>query len=185
MDEDPEVIAEKRRAEAQKTKDKDKTNDVIRTLSLKKGKRKIESMFDDMVASEREITASTMLSAHQFKRSRTSIDGKSNKKKQGETNANEGGNKKKKKSKKLKNLSILTSIFGRKEAAKMVGINDEKEQDSIEKRGSKYLLDIQTRMIEAINMINRMGSKQIELLIVDANKPIETISEEIQSFLEQ
>ena len=61
----------------------------------------------------------------------------------------------------------------------------QKEQDSIEKRGSKYLLDIQSRMIEAINMINTMGSKQIELLIVDAKKPIETISEEIQSFLEQ
>jgi len=61
----------------------------------------------------------------------------------------------------------------------------QKEQDSIEKRGSKYLLDIQSRMIEAINMINTMGSKQIELLIIDAKKPIETISEEIQSFLEQ
>ena len=40
-------------------------------------------------------------------------------------------------------------------------------------------------MIEAINMINTMGSKQIELLIIDAKKPIETIEEEIQSFLEQ
>lgn len=61
----------------------------------------------------------------------------------------------------------------------------QKEQDSIEKRGSKYLLDIQTRMIEAINMINKMGSKQIELLIIDAKKPIETIEEKIQEFLEQ
>jgi len=61
----------------------------------------------------------------------------------------------------------------------------QKEQDSIEKRGSTYLLDIQARMIEAINMINSMGSKQIELLIIDAKKPIETIEEEIQSFLEQ
>jgi len=61
----------------------------------------------------------------------------------------------------------------------------QKEQDSIEKRGSQYLLDIQTRMIEAINMINSMGSKQIELLIIDAKKPIETVSEEIQSFLEK
>jgi dTMP kinase len=61
----------------------------------------------------------------------------------------------------------------------------QKEQDSIEKRGSKYLLDIQTRMIDAINMINTMGSKQIELLLIDAKKPIETISEEIQIFLEQ
>jgi len=61
----------------------------------------------------------------------------------------------------------------------------QKEQDSIEKRGSTYLLDIQSRMIEAINMINTMGSKQIELLIIDAKKPIETIETEIQSFLEQ
>ena len=61
----------------------------------------------------------------------------------------------------------------------------QKEQDSIEKRGSKYLLDIQTRMIDAINMINSMGSKQIELLIIDAKKPINTISEEIQTFLEK
>jgi len=61
----------------------------------------------------------------------------------------------------------------------------QKEQDSIEKRGSEYLLDIQKRMIEAINMINSMGSKQIELLIIDAKKPIETISEEIQTFLEK
>lgn len=61
----------------------------------------------------------------------------------------------------------------------------QKEQDSIEKRGSQYLLDIQSRMIEAINMINTMGSKQIELLIIDAKKPIATIEEEIQSFLEQ
>jgi len=61
----------------------------------------------------------------------------------------------------------------------------QKEQDSIEKRGSTYLLDIQTRMIEAINMINSMGSKQIELLIIDAKKPIENIEEEIQVFLEK
>jgi len=61
----------------------------------------------------------------------------------------------------------------------------QKEQDSIEKRGSEYLLNIQKRMIEAINMINSMGSKQIELLIIDAKKPIETISEEIQTFLEK
>jgi len=61
----------------------------------------------------------------------------------------------------------------------------QKKQDSIEKRGSTYLLDIQTRMIEAINMINSMGSKQIELLIIDAKKPIETIEEEIQIFLEK
>lgn len=61
----------------------------------------------------------------------------------------------------------------------------QKEQDSIEKRGSKYLLDIQTRMIDAINMINKMGEKRIDLLRVDATKPIETIEKEIESFLEK
>jgi len=61
----------------------------------------------------------------------------------------------------------------------------QKEQDSIEKRGSKYLLEIQSRMIDAINMINTMGSKKIELLIVDAKKSIDTIADEIQDFLEK
>ena len=61
----------------------------------------------------------------------------------------------------------------------------QKEQDSIEQRGSQYLIDIQTRMIEAINMINNMGQKQIELLIVDATKSIENIEEVIQTFLEK
>ena len=60
----------------------------------------------------------------------------------------------------------------------------QKEQDSIEKRGSQYLLDIQSRMIEAINMINSMGSKQIELLILDAKKTREELAEEIEKFLE-
>jgi len=60
----------------------------------------------------------------------------------------------------------------------------QKEQDSIEKRGSEYLLDIQSRMIEAINMINSMGSKKIELLIVNAKQPIDTISKEVEKFLE-
>ncbi len=61
----------------------------------------------------------------------------------------------------------------------------QKVQDSIEKRGSKYLLDIQTRMIESINMINKMGQKKIDLLRVDATKPIEDIEKEIESFLEK
>ena len=60
----------------------------------------------------------------------------------------------------------------------------QKEQDSIEKRGSQYLLDIQTRMIEAINMLNNMGQNKIKLLIIDASKPIKTIEDEIQVFLE-
>jgi dTMP kinase len=61
----------------------------------------------------------------------------------------------------------------------------QKEQDSIEKRGSDYLLSIQKRMKDAITMINSMGSKQIELLIIDAKQPIETIAEDIQTFLEK
>ncbi len=61
----------------------------------------------------------------------------------------------------------------------------QKEQDSIEKRGSQYLLDIQKRMIDAINMINNMGSKQIDLLVIDAKKSIDAISIEIQEFLEK
>jgi len=61
----------------------------------------------------------------------------------------------------------------------------QKEQDSIEKRGSQYLLDIQSRMIEAINMINSMGSKQIDLLIIDAKKSVIDIEKEIQDFLEK
>ncbi|MGB5866751.1 MAG: dTMP kinase [Arcobacteraceae bacterium] len=61
----------------------------------------------------------------------------------------------------------------------------QKEQDSIEKRGSKYLLEIQKRMIDAINMINTMGTKQIELLVIDAKKPVDTIANEIQKFLEK
>ncbi len=62
---------------------------------------------------------------------------------------------------------------------------NQKKQDSIETRGLKYLLDIQTRMIEAINMINSTSSKQIELLLIDAKKPVEIISKEIQTFLEK
>jgi dTMP kinase len=62
---------------------------------------------------------------------------------------------------------------------------NQKEQDTIEKRGSLYLLSIQTRMLDAINMINTMGNKQVELLVIDAEKPIETISYEIQQFLEK
>ncbi len=61
----------------------------------------------------------------------------------------------------------------------------QKEQDSIEKRGSSYLLSIQSRMIDAINMINTMSSKQIELIVIDAKQPVETISSDIQRFLEK
>lgn len=61
----------------------------------------------------------------------------------------------------------------------------QKEQDSIEKRGSNYLIEIQKRMIDAINMINTMGTKQIDLLIIDATKPVDIIALEIQTFLEK
>ncbi len=60
-----------------------------------------------------------------------------------------------------------------------------KEQDSIEKRGSEYLLDIQSRMVEAIKMINTMSEAKIEFLLIDARKSIEEISEDIQKFLEK
>ena len=60
----------------------------------------------------------------------------------------------------------------------------QKEHDSIEKRGSQYLLDIQTRMKDAITMINDISDQKIELLIVDAKRPIEDISKKIQDFLE-
>ncbi|BFU76870.1 dTMP kinase [Arcobacter sp. 15-2] len=61
----------------------------------------------------------------------------------------------------------------------------QKEQDSIEKRGSNYLLNIQQRMIDAINMINTMGEKTIDLLIIDATKSVDIISKEIETFLEK
>ncbi len=61
----------------------------------------------------------------------------------------------------------------------------QKEHDSIESRGTKYLLDIQDRMIEAINLFNNMSEKTIELLIVDAAKSIKEISQDIQNFLEE
>ncbi|MEA2049311.1 MAG: dTMP kinase [Campylobacterota bacterium] len=60
-----------------------------------------------------------------------------------------------------------------------------KEHDSIESRGSQYLLDIQTRMKEAIEMINNMSEKKIDLLVVDASNKIEDISLEIDKFLEK
>ena len=61
----------------------------------------------------------------------------------------------------------------------------QKKQDSIEKRGSSYLLNIQQRMIDAINMINTMGEKTIDLLIIDATKSVDIISNEIETFLEK
>ena len=60
-----------------------------------------------------------------------------------------------------------------------------KEQDSIEKRGSQYLLDIQSRMIETIEMINTMSEAKIEYVVIDAKKSIDEVSQEIQKFLEK
>ncbi len=62
---------------------------------------------------------------------------------------------------------------------------DTKEQDNIEKRGSKYLLDIQKRMIETIEMINTMSESKIDFVVIDAKKSIDEISQEIQTFLEK
>ncbi len=61
----------------------------------------------------------------------------------------------------------------------------QKEQDSIEKRGSAYLLEIQQRMINAIEMINNMGEVKIDLLRVDAKQPIDLIATQIEQFLEK
>jgi len=59
----------------------------------------------------------------------------------------------------------------------------QKEQDSIEKRGSGYLLDIQSRMIESIEIINEKLEKKIEVLVIDASNPIEDIATNIENFL--
>jgi len=59
----------------------------------------------------------------------------------------------------------------------------QKEHDSIESRGSEYLIDIQNRMIEAIQTINHHSQKQIDLLRVDASLSIEEISSKIQTFI--
>ena len=61
----------------------------------------------------------------------------------------------------------------------------QKEHDSIESRGSEYLLDIQTRMTEALDLINSMSEKKIDFLVIDAKKSIDDISNEIQKFLEK
>jgi dTMP kinase len=49
----------------------------------------------------------------------------------------------------------------------------QKELDGIEARGTAYLLKIQEAMLEAAKAL------QIELIIIDASKPIETITREI------
>lgn len=49
----------------------------------------------------------------------------------------------------------------------------QKELDGIELRGTEYLLNIQKALIEAAKLL------EIELVIIDASKPIEDITEEI------
>lgn len=61
----------------------------------------------------------------------------------------------------------------------------QKEHDSIESRGIQYLLDIQSRMIEAIELLNTISEKKIDVCIIDASKTINEISHEIDNFLEQ
>jgi dTMP kinase len=59
-----------------------------------------------------------------------------------------------------------------------------KKQDSIEQRGIEYLLGIQKRMIQTIELFNKKEGINIDTLIIDASKPIETIAKEIEVFLE-
>ncbi len=58
-----------------------------------------------------------------------------------------------------------------------------KSQDSIEQRGVEYLMDIQARMIQTIELLNKKEGKKIDTLIIDASKTIETIAQEIEVFL--
>ncbi|MBD3840655.1 MAG: dTMP kinase [Campylobacterales bacterium] len=61
----------------------------------------------------------------------------------------------------------------------------QKENDSIESRGSEYLLSIQGRMLEAIEIINQTIENKIDLLVVDASHSIEVIAQQIEDFLKQ
>ncbi len=55
----------------------------------------------------------------------------------------------------------------------------QKELDGIELRGTEYLLKIQEALIEAAKLL------EIELVIIDASKPITTITEEIITKIEE
>jgi dTMP kinase len=59
-----------------------------------------------------------------------------------------------------------------------------KTQDSIESRGIEYLLDIQARMIDALNLLKDKEDLELDTLIVDAGEPIEKIALKIEDFLE-
>jgi len=58
-----------------------------------------------------------------------------------------------------------------------------KSQDSIEQRGTDYLMNIQTRMIQTIQLLNEKEGIDIDTLIVDASNSIENIASEIEDFL--
>lgn len=53
----------------------------------------------------------------------------------------------------------------------------QKEIDGIEKRGSDYLIDIQNRMIEVLDIL------KINCLIIDAKEPISVIEKEIEDYI--
>ncbi len=53
----------------------------------------------------------------------------------------------------------------------------QKENDSIESRGIDYLLDIQDRLKESIEMLD------LNYIFIDASKPIDEIAQEIKEFL--
>jgi dTMP kinase len=59
----------------------------------------------------------------------------------------------------------------------------QKEHDSIESRGSEYLLSIQSRMEEVILTINETLETKIECLIVDAGESIDQIAKRIEDFI--
>jgi dTMP kinase len=61
---------------------------------------------------------------------------------------------------------------------------DQKENDSIESRGIEYLLDIQNRMKESLKMAQEVSQAKLDILIIDATKPIQDISNKIEKFLE-
>lgn len=75
---------------------------------------------------------------------------------------------------------IIILELSKEELEKRISLKD---KDNIESRGVDYLLKTQSRMIEAINMINDMSEHKIELLIIDATNSIEDISKSIDNFL--
>ncbi len=58
-----------------------------------------------------------------------------------------------------------------------------KKHDLIESRGIEYLLDIQNRMLKAIELINQQNNKKIDTLIIDASQNIKIIANQIDNFI--